>query len=245
MMSLYIFNRYNPLFFWQSIIFLLLLLGSSSSIASITVNKSLMYFDASGNNKKDVVVYNAGEKNAYVKVDIFEVFHPGTSEEVRSKAKDLGDLKLLVSPNKTMIPPKSKGNIRFSYLGNYEQERIFRVNVTPVVGKIKSEKKMAVKLLVAYQILITIQPNNAQANIVHTRQGDRMIFANKGNTNVLLYNAKLCSSKTDLSQNCEKFNASKRLYPGNQWEVNVAEGQSIEFEMSNGSQYQRTVKRFH
>lgn len=244
-MRLYIFNRKKPLFFWQFIVFLLLLLGASPSIASITINKSLMYFDANGNNKKDVVVYNSGEKNAYVKIDVFEVFNPGTSEEVRSKAKDLGHLKLLVSPNKTMIPPKSKGNIRFSYLGDYEKERIFRVNVTPVVGKIKSEKKMAVKLLVAYQILITVQPNNAKANITHIRQGDYMIFNNDGNTNVLLYNAKLCSFETELSQNCEKINMSKRLYPGNQWEVNVADGQFIEFEMSNGSQYKRTIKRFH
>ena len=244
-MRLYIFNRHCSQCCWNPILFFLLLLGSSSSMASIAVNKSLMYFDAGKSNKQDVIVYNAGEKAAYVKTEVFEVFNPGTSEEKRNKATDLSHLKLLISPNKMMIPPKSRSNIRFSYLGNHEKERIFRVNIIPVVGNIKSEKKMAVKLLVAYQILITIKPNNAQANITHTRQGSRLILNNSGNSNVLLYNAKLCSSETMLSQNCKKINVSKRLYAGNQWEVDMADGQFIEFEMSNGSQYNRTVKRFH
>jgi len=245
-MNLYILNRpFLRCLLKKSMLLSLLLLMSSHAIAAITVNKTMMYFNAGESNKQDVIVYNRGTQPAYVKTEIFEVFNAGTPQEQRKKATDLGNLKLLISPNKMMIPAKGRSNIRFSYLGDHQKERVFRINVTPVVGKIKSDKGMAIKVLVAYQILMIVAPDNARATISHTRQGNSLLFKNNGNNNVLLSHAKLCLTEKTPSEQCKEIKQSKRLYAGNQWKVKVPHGQFIEFKMSNGAEYNRTVRRFN
>lgn len=233
-----------PLFCNWLLPFLLLLTGVSSAAASIAVDRSIIYLTANQLPRQDVLVYNYGQQKAYVETAVFEVIDPGTPEEKLQKTTNLADLKLLVSPQKMTISPDSHKRVRFSYLGDHARERVFRINITPIIGKVIS-KTTAVKLVVAYQILLIVTPDNAQADIVCKRQKGHLLFTNNGNTNVLMTKARICQTRDTPSDECKEAQVSKRLYAKNTWLIPMAdEGSFIEFEVKDGSQSSRDTRRF-
>ncbi len=230
------------LFCLVSVLFLLIV--TSSSFASIAVDRSIIYLTAGQLPRQDVFVYNHGAQKAYVETEVFEVLDPGTAAEKRQKAENLEELLLLVSPKKMVIAPNDHKRVRFSYLGDHSSERVFRINVTPVIGKIVA-KETAVKLVVAYQILLVVTPDNAHANIVCERQGKQLLLTNKGNTNVLLTRMIICQSKDQPSNECTEVKESTRLYAGNTWLLDLPDTKSfVEFEVTDGSQSSRKIRRF-
>ena len=233
-----------PLLATQILVALFLILPGTSAHASIAVDRSIIYFLPGQPPRQDLIIFNHGTQKTYIKTEVFEVFNPGTPEEIRRKATSLDEVNLLVSPNKMAIPPKGRKRIRFSYLGDNQKERVFRINITPVMGAIKS-KSTALKLVVAYQILLIITPEKAQVMLSAERQDNTILFKNNGNTNVLLTKARFCETQTTPSEKCEPASLSKRIYAGNQWRITLPDsGQFVEFEVVNGSLSTRASQRF-
>jgi P pilus assembly chaperone PapD len=179
-------------------VFLILLLLTPSLVfaSKISLGQVIVNFDAA--NKKsytDVPVFNEskGEKS-YVKVTVYEVHNPGTEDErvvLVPKGKGGG---LIASPQKFIIQPGGVKNLRLISLDRtLKKDRVYRVNVAPVYGDFKTEKKRFVKILVAYDILVFVHPKDKKVDFEATREGKRLIFVNKGNVGVLFVAGKQCS----------------------------------------------------
>jgi len=126
--------------------------------------------------------------------------------------------KLVATPNKLVIPPGGHKLVRILNLdAQAEAERIYRINVTPIVAPL-AEETSQLKIVVAYQILAIVQPGEPHSRLEVTRTGKTISFTNHGNTNVLLGDGRQCAPSDPAR--CEEL-VSRRLYAGNHWELDL------------------------
>lgn len=195
---------------------LIILLFNSNLSAEMYVDRSIVIFESGGSQREDVKVSNTGDEVIYIQVEVFNVLNPGTPEEERVKVTNPKELKLIATPNKMVIPAGGQKLVRIVNLEtNNKTERIYRINVTPIVAPL-SEETSKLRIIVAYQILTIIQPNSPQAELLATRSGNVVRFENRGSSNILLSEGSQC--KPHASTACEDL-PSRRLYAGNTWEL--------------------------
>ncbi len=191
----------------------LLSLFATTAQAEMFVDRSIVIFEPGGQPRQDVEVSNTGDEVLYVQVDVLRVSKPGAPDEVREKVDNPQDLKLLATPSKLIIPPGSRKLVRIVNLQtSNDEERVYRINVTPIVPPLQEESSQ-LRIVVAYQILTIVQPNDPETNLAVTRDGKVIRFSNSGNTNVLLSDGQQCQGE----DNCQEL-PSRRLYSGNSWE---------------------------
>lgn len=197
----------------RALILACLTILSAGASAEMFVDRSIVIFEPGAQPRQDVEVSNTGDEVIYVQVDVLQVSNPGTPDEVREKVENPQDLKLLATPSKLIIPPGSRKLVRIVNLQtNNDEERVYRINVTPIVPPLQEETSQ-LRIVVAYQVLTIVQPNDPETNLSVTRDGNIIRFSNSGNTNVLLSEGQQCSDETT----CEDL-PSRRLYAGNSWE---------------------------
>ncbi len=193
-------------------------LVSSPATADMYVDRSIVIFEPGGQPREDVKVSNSDEENIYVQVDVLEVRNPGAPNEERVKVSDPKQLKLIATPNKLVIPPNSQKLVRIVNLqAQNSEERVYRINVTPIVAPLE-EASSQLRIVVAYQILTIIQPDEPYTALSAVREGKTLNFANNGNSNVLLSDGTQCNPEDPTV--CEEL-TSKRLYAGNQWVLDL------------------------
>ncbi len=204
--------------------FLLTLLGLTICFlcpdlhAEMYVDRSIVIFEPGGSQREDVKVSNTGDDVIYVQVEVFSVLNPGTEEEDRVKINDPEQLKLIATPNKMVIPAGGQKLIRIVNLqANNDSERVYRINVTPIVAPL-SEETSQLRIIVAYQILTIIQPDAPHAELLAKRSGNLVKFENHGNSNILLSEGKQC--QPDHAAKCTDL-SSRRLYAGNSWDLEL------------------------
>ncbi len=200
--------------------------------AQLAVDKIIIEFDNASSGKNDVALANTSqEETLYVKIEVLEVSDPGTPKEKRFVADDPFKIGLIASPTKVIIPPGSKRLVRLVNLFPATgQERVFRVNFTPIAGDEQTEGT-SVKLMIGYQALVIVRPEKTVFDLVGTRQGNKLVLTNNGNTNVYLDSVRQCTSEkleecTSLTEN--------RLYPGNTWEVELTGDGPVAFNANDG-----------
>ncbi len=201
---------------------LIILPFSISEAASIRLDNVIVHFENGTKSKKDIEVSNTSQETAYVEVTVYEVVNPGEDNEETRVVTDPKNISLLVSPNKTIIPPNGRSFLRLVNLSTpKDKERIFRLKVAPVEGEGQAHDT-GVRLLIAYGVLVIVEPENPMTDLVYSREGKVITFSNNGNSNILLSNGMLCKEKTqeDEKENCEKLQ-SKRLYAGNKWSLTL------------------------
>lgn len=202
----------------RSALFVFLMTWVAFSHADMYVDKSIVTFEPGAQPRQDVRVTNSSEDVMYIQVDAFAVQDPGTDNEERIKITNPQDHKLVATPNKLVIPAGGHKLVRILNLDpKTEEERIYRINVTPIVAPL-AEETSQLKIVVAYQILAIVQPQEPRSRLEVTRTGKTISFANHGNTNVLLGDGRQCSTE-DPSQ-CEEL-TSRRLYSGNTWDLDL------------------------
>ena len=190
---------------------------SVSSQAAMVLSQAIVYFDADGKPTKDIIVTNPDDETLYLQTEVHKVINPGELDEKRIKADDPNDVMLLVTPNKMIIPAKTSKTIRLVSLDIPKgKETVYRVTFRPVVGKLKATQT-AIKILVAYQALIFVRPENPISNVIAQREGKRVTFTNNGTINVMLRNGKLCYE--DKKPNCKELENNHRLYAGQSWTI--------------------------
>ncbi len=188
--------------------FLLLLV--QPALASMSLDKIIVYLDDSPNARDDIVVTNPDRETLYLQTEIYRVDNPGLPNEKRVRVVDPKEFKLLVSPSKAVLASGEQKRFRLMSLErNLEREKVYRVTFKPVVGEIKSDRT-ALKILVAYQALIFVQPKEGSYRLEVEKQNGNWLLKNTGNINVEVADVRHCQSEAG----CRPLEVEGRLYAG-------------------------------
>lgn len=194
---------------------------SSQAMATMSLDRMIVYFKPNQLPRQDVVVSNPDKENLYLQTEVYKVVHPGTDKEERIRVTDPSAVKLLATPNKAIIPPNSRKTVRLVSLEiPADKELVYRVTFRPVVGDLEA-KRTAIKLLVAYQALVFVRPKNPEYKVAASVSKGAMRFTNSGNINVVLRNGKYCTSNQPDS--CTNLGEGSRIYAGESWELPLPE----------------------
>ena len=195
-----------------------LLANASSAIAAgIILDRSIIDFSPTEPPRHDVTVINQGNEIAYVKVEVLEVLNPGTEAEERNVVNNPEKIQFVASPSKLAIPPGGRKNVRLVNLAPFGEEKIFRVNFTPVLAPLEEQTEgLGVKFVVAYQVLALIHPEKPVENLQVRREPRAIHFDNQGNSYALVTGVRQCDAE---GNNCQDDLGSKRLYVGNKMKI--------------------------
>lgn len=189
-------------------VFLLLLVHPA--LAAMSLDKIIVYLDDTPNARDDIVVTNPDEETLYLQTEIYRVDNPGMPDERRVRITDPKEFKLLVSPSRAVLASGEQKRFRIMSLErNLEREKVYRVTFKPVVGDIQTDRS-ALKILVAYQALIFVQPQQGSYKLAVERQGDNWLLKNSGNINVEVAEVQHCRD----AENCRLLPLKGRLYAG-------------------------------
>lgn len=195
--------------------------------AQLAVDRLWVDFEPKATPRADVIVRNESKDRYYVTVTPSEIINPGTDKEQRVDEADPEKLGLLVTPNRLILDPGAIRSIRIVSLNaDLKSDRIYRVKISPEVGEIDTpaagnNHAVAIKILAAYDVLVTARPRDAKAQLVTTRGSDSLVIRNDGNTNILLFDGQLCSPAADgKTPSCEGVGAH-RIYPGASWNLHT------------------------
>ncbi len=203
---------------------------SSLAGADIFVDRAIVRLGPDSAPREDVKVINNGDQEGYVQVDVFEVRNPGTDGEERVKVTDPNAVKLIASPNKLAIPPNGQKLVRIVNLDpSSTDERIYRINITPVLAPLQEDSGSVVRVVVAYQLLVIVDPAQAVEDLEIKRSGYLFSIRNNGNSNVLISDAKQCDQASD---HCVDIPAH-RVYPGNFWETELVFDSPVTFKLTS------------
>jgi P pilus assembly chaperone PapD len=212
---------------------LLLAAASLPASADMVLDRSILVFDADGAPRQDVEITNTGDETLYLDTEILAVDDPGTEDETRTPVEDPDAAGLLVTPARMVVPPGGRQLVRIVLLdAPGETDRIHRINVVPVVPPQQAEQT-AVKVVVAYQLLVIVRPESPAPDLVWEREGTRITFENRGNTNVLLYNGRQCPT-AEADDDCVDLSLARRLYAGNVWTAELPMDAPVEFTTTVG-----------
>lgn len=211
-----------------------LLMASVQGHAAMILDRTILTFAAGEPPRHDVSVTNPDNENLYIEVSVLEVTNPGTPEETREVVKDPESIGLIAAPRLLMVPPGGRRNIRLVNLnGHGDSERVYRVNVTPTPPPAEAEG-LAIRFLIAYQLLIFVEPETPVKNLVATRNGNVLQLHNDGNVNVFLSHGQQCQSKD--KESCTEVTGT-RLYPGNRKDIELpAASGPVFFRVTSGEE---------
>ena len=215
----------------------LFVLPVSSVSANMVLSEAILHFEPGKPLRKDIEVENVGDETLYIQIDPQIVRNPGTNEESRDAYTDPRDAGLLVTPNKLVIPPKSRKLVRFVVLkpATDKEDNVYRVTFKPVSNPdIPKDGQIGVKVVIAYQVLVLVQPSNPEPKLVAKRNGNKLLFTNNGNTNVLLREGRQCPNKSSTEDECQHL-PGQRLYAGNKWSIDLPTNKPVEYYLSIGT----------
>lgn len=213
---------------------LVLLAWGGPARAEMQLDRSILVFDADARPTQDVEVRNAGEETLYLATEILLVSDPGTEAEARTPVTDPDAAGVLVTPARAVIPPGGRQLLRVVLLEDPgETDRIYRINVKPVVPQLQAEQS-AVKVVVAYQLLVIQRPLDPEPDLQWKREGRTIRFRNAGNSNVLLYNGRQCADAA-TETDCVEIAGARRLYAGNDWTLELPRDAPVELTAAIGN----------
>lgn len=181
------------------LIFCVLLTCSAQASAQLAIDRLWVDLDDSGAGRSDLVVRNESDDIYYITVTPAEITAPGTDAQKRETHADPEELGLLVTPNRLVLRPEEMRAIRIVSLNqDLETDRVYRVNITPQIGEISYDQEavenrgLALKLLAAFDVLVTVRPDGGRPELVAIRDGDGIELRNEGNSNLLLLDGAVC-----------------------------------------------------
>lgn len=201
--------------------------------ANMELSNVIVHFEAGDASRQDVEVYNTGSEPLYVEITPSVVLSPGDEQEDRSPIVDPRQAGLLVTPNKLIVPPSSSKVVRLVKLGNTVHERVYRIAARPVVGGVDAQHS-GLKILIGYEILAIVYPNNTKSNLEVSRQGRTLTVRNTGNANVLMREGYQCEAPGQDLEQCTPL-PGKRVYPGNEWVQQLPHDMPVTYYQSVGT----------
>lgn len=201
--------------------------------ANMSVDRAIVVFEPNQSPRADVEISNEGNEVLYIQVEVFQIKNPGTGQEERIKITNPDDIGLLVTPNKLIVPPNGHKLVRLVSLKPADdQERVYRIKFTPMVGEFQANSN-GVKVVIAYGVLVIVQPQDPDPSLQVTRTGNKLLVKNNGNTNALFQDGTQCPENND--NGCEQIK-SKRIYAGSEWEIDLPLDQGVDFYVTVGSE---------
>jgi hypothetical protein len=185
---------------------------STVQAEKIVLSKNLLNFDSSTKQTFDVINLMP-EKDAYFNIVINEVLEPSKiSQSPMAVVEDPIASGLLVSPSRSVIKA-GEGRKSVSVLNlnqNITKERVYRIDVSPAISGVKEVSKAQVKVLVGYDVLVHLQPADAEIQYQKGMKGERFTLTNTGNAHFVATNGMACIDDTD---ECVTF-PEWYVYPG-------------------------------
>lgn len=213
---------------------LALVLYGTGAGATMVLSNVIVHFEPGEATRQDVEIENTGDEPLYVQVTPHVVHAPGTPDERRERISDPRSAGLLVTPNKLVIAPRSRKRLRLvNLLPHSDRERVYRVAVTPVAGELTA-RESGLKILIGYEVLVLAQPQRPDPQLHAVRDGRVLHLENRGNTNVLLREGQQCETDETPPEQCTAL-ASRRLYPGNRWSVDLPFDRPVEYYLGIGT----------
>ncbi len=204
-----------------------------SAFAGISVDRSIMEFEPDGEYFTDISVYNSEKTKAYVAVSVFEVVNPGQKNEAKQPLTDPDKALLIATPSRMVLEPGQASPVRVLNLDeDQNDERIYRILVEPVSGRLKGDVD-GVKVLVSYEMLVIVRPQNPVIKVLAQRSGTNITFYNNGNTSVYLESGRQCSP--NKADDCKELSGT-RLYKGASWSTETTWETNIVFTMNTGGE---------
>lgn len=202
--------------------------------AQIQVSQLIVELQPGKHDRQDVDVGNGGTVRAFVEIDPREILNPGSAPESARTDPDPEKLGLLVSPARLVLEPGEHRLIRIATLPALaDRERVYRVTVKPVVGKL-STAQSGLKVLVGYDMLILVRPTVPNPVVSGTRSGNALTIRNNGNVSVELNDGKQCAAAND----CAPLPA-KRLYAGQSWTQQLEGSAPADYEVDSPGKSER------
>ncbi|UYM13926.1 fimbrial biogenesis chaperone [Endozoicomonas euniceicola] len=215
------------------------LLASPFASANMLLDRMIVYFEPGKQPRQDIRVTNVSEDNLFLQTEIYKVVNPGAENEQRIRITNPDEMKLLATPQKSIVAPGGRRTVRLVSLETpKETEDVYRITFRPVTGDVEANQN-AIQLLIAYQALIFIRPEKPVYELVAKREGDKVTFTNKGNSNVILRNGEQCLSAKD-EDDCVEITSGGRIYAGQSLTLDLpGKGKLVRFGMFDGTREQR------
>ncbi|MFK7889139.1 MAG: molecular chaperone [Gammaproteobacteria bacterium] len=215
-------------------------LFTTSASASMVLSNVIVHFEPNAPARQDIDIQNSGDEPLYIEIKPHQIFEAGSVNEHRELIRDPRQAGLLVTPNRLVIAPGARKRLRVVNLKPGDvAERIYRIAVTPVVGELNAQES-GLKVLIGYEVLVLAQPAAPQPNLFAQRVGQALHFENRGNTNVLLREGHQCEHDAEPLELCQAL-ASKRLYPGNRWQVALPFDRPAQYQLGIGTQHETKI----
>lgn len=190
----------------------LIALSPVAHAEKIALSKSELFFE--GGTKKTFDVLNLlPEKAAYFKTEVFEVVSPelGIKSELREINPSI-DRGLIVTPSRSVIKPNEshKTISVLNTVNSSDEEKVYRIQVSPVISGIKNSPDTKVKLLLAYDILVHVKPKVAQFTYSYGLEDGAPYIENTGNTHFTISHGQACNPNGDICEELPRW----YIYPG-------------------------------
>ena len=207
--------------------------------ANMLLDRMIVYFEPGNQPRQDIRVTNLSDENLFLQTEIYKVVNPGAENEERIRITNPDEMKLLATPQKSIVAPRGRRTVRLVNLETpKETEDVYRITFRPVTGEVEANQN-AIQLLIAYQALIFVRPEKPVYKVTASRDGDRVTFTNKGNSNVILRNGEQCSGAAKEGD-CVEITAGGRIYAGQSLTLDLpAKGELVRFGMFDGTREQR------
>lgn len=197
-------------------------------------------------------IYNTGDSTAFVRVEMFEI-NPGSKKgEEEAPQKELSGAtlernRLIVTPQRLIIPPTGFQAVRILWPGDRESERYFRVRFTPVMPEAddsfgldkkaisayrKDTLHAGLNVLTGYGTIVIVQPEQPRFSTAIDSVGAACIAVkNNGNATVSLDNIRQCRiANTDCGAVTREF-----ILPGRMHTVDKKSGFKTNFTLIEGN----------
>ena len=208
----------------------------ASASAEIVLSQLVVDLGAKADQRTDIEVWNNSDERAYVAAEPSEIVGAGKPGEQRRTEADPEKRGLLVSPNRMILEPNQRRLIRLAPIGPRGMtERVYRVTVKPVAGELASEVS-GLKLLIGYDVLVLLRPQETRPNLSAVRSGNRLVFRNDGNASIELIDGKQCATGTS----CVEL-PGKRLYAGAEWSQDLKSAAPVHYSVVSGGRSVRTT----
>lgn len=187
--------------------------------AQLAIDRLWVDVDDSTAARADLVLRNESKDVYYISVTPAEIVDPGTDHETRKTYSDPQELGLLITPNRIILHPDEMRAVRLVSLNtDLKRDRVYRVNITPQIGELEYDAQaqdsrgVALKLLAAFDVLVTVRPKGSQSDLSVRRTGNRLTLSNDGNSNLLLLDGFVCppSPTAELTPETRQFYLSQR-----------------------------------
>lgn len=190
----------------------------------LSASKLEMDFASKGAKSQFLQIRNAGDRTAYVAIDVSRVENLGTRKIKLIRNKNPKKLGLLVTPTKLVLKVGKSKKIRLTNLTQAgDKDIFFRVNANGIRPPKKTEETKEVGIGLQLNVgigtstLVIVRPKVMKPEVKIKQIKHKLLFINTGNTTIQISNLSQCRDEKD----CKGMGAIT-LYPGTERTRDVA-----------------------